>query len=78
MVLDYLSTTLQRYKKSAKPPNISATFFKENNPALLCDKAGLFCDKRPLASHRSPLKKILAEVLAVGRQLVVEMVEMIP
>jgi len=30
MVLDYLSTTLQRYKKSANYPNISATFFKEN------------------------------------------------
>ena len=45
MVLDYLSTTLQRYKKNANYPNISATFFKENNPALLCDKAGLLRDK---------------------------------
>ena len=53
MALDYLSTTLQRYKKFPKPPNISATFFAEkhtlfcivNNPSLLRDKGMLLRDK---------------------------------
>ena len=77
-----LFNMLQRYKKSAKPPNISATFFAKkhtlfcivNNPSLLPDKGMLLRDKGMLlpagsyAESRKCGKRTLSSSSECGRE----------